>query len=575
MITVCCPHCNVEMEVEEEYAGKPGRCSQCREVFVVPGGEPEPHPPESESDEKSGLSFLSPADIESSEDLFRGAAVGGAAVGGGADEPAEEFVAEEADPFGIQEAVEEPAEAEEVAEAPAAAEAPAEAPAQAGAKVDQPEENLAPAEAAEKASPAEAQPVRSSKRLEAVIKSEQRKKGKEAGVVAAKHAPSRRPKQNYGNVKIEAVEAHLVNLPAKGTFILAGGTYAAEGKPTPRVLVKVVGTNGVIGWGEVTPCPTWCYETSETIVTTIRNYLAPAVVGKSAWNVARIVQTMDRVIQPGATIGQPLAKSGIDTALHDMLARTLQVPLYVLLGGKRLDEISLSYIVSAHNPDDAAKQAKQGLKLGYTAFKIKVGMNNETIDRGIIEAVAGSAPKETFLWVDANQGYTLDVALRQARVMGQLGVQAFEQPLKGSRISAFRRLVSLQAVPIAIDETLGSAADLIEYVKAEAVDLPIAKIQRCGGHYHSTRFCQVAEAAGLRLMGSGLCETDLGLAHGIHLFAAIGIDLPCDLNGRQFVESAYLSKTVTVKNGRVALPNRPGTGVEVDEEKLKKFIAEI
>ena len=84
------------------------------------------------------------------------------------------------------------------------------------------------------------------------------------------------------SLRIEAIEATLVNLPCKATFVLSGGTYAQQGQPTPRVLVKVVGSNGLAGWGEVTPCPTWCYETSETILTTLRRYLIPALLGQPA-----------------------------------------------------------------------------------------------------------------------------------------------------------------------------------------------------------------------------------------------------------------------------------------------------
>ncbi len=378
-----------------------------------------------------------------------------------------------------------------------------------------------------------------------------------------------------GKVTVDAIEVTIVKLPCKSTFHLAGGDFSQQGQPTPRALVKVVGSNGVVGWGEVTPCPTWCYETSETITSTIRKYLAPAVVGMPAWNFDAIARKMDRVIQPGATIGQPLAKSGIDVAIHDMLARTLGVPLYVLLGGKRLDRIQLSYIVSAADADEAAAQTRRGLELGYAAFKIKVGMHGEQRDFEIVAAVYATAPKGTFLWVDANQGYGLDNAIRQAKRMATLGVAAFEQPLKGSRPSEFRRLVELGAVPIAIDESLCSPTDLIEYIKAGAVDLPVAKIQRCGGLWWSRQFCHIAESAGLRLMGSGLCETDLGLATGVHLFAAFGIDLPCDLNGRQFVESSYLGQTVHINGGFATVPDSPGIGVEVDESLVRQFDAGI
>jgi muconate cycloisomerase len=373
---------------------------------------------------------------------------------------------------------------------------------------------------------------------------------------------------------IEAIEPILVHLPCKATFVLSGGTYAEQGQPTPRVLVKVVGTNGLAGWGEVTPCPTWCYETSESILTTIRRYLTPALIGQPIWNLDNIHRIMERVINPGATIGQPLGKSGIDTALHDLLARTLGVPLHVILGGKRLPKIWLSYIVSARTPDEAAALAQRGLQLGYSAFKVKIGIHGEAQDFAQVAAVREVVPRDTFLWVDANQGYSLDNAARMARRLAQLGVQVFEQPLKGSRLSGFRKLVQLGAVPIAIDESLCTPADLMEYIKAEAVELPVAKVQRCGGLWWSRQFCAVAEAAGLRLIGSGLCETDLNLAHGVHLFSAFGIDLPCDLNGRQFVESAYLSQTVEVKDGFVSVPEREGVGVEVDESLVRRHAVE-
>jgi muconate cycloisomerase len=385
------------------------------------------------------------------------------------------------------------------------------------------------------------------------------------------NAPSVSLNSTLTQVAIEAIEVTIVNLPCKATFHLSGGDFSRHGQPTPRALVKLVGSNGATGWGEVTPCPTWCYETSETIATTIRKYLAPALLGMPAWDIDSIARKMERVINPGATIGQPLAKSGIDVALHDMLARTLQVPLGVLLGGKRLDQIQLSYIVSAASASEASEQAKRGLELGYSAFKIKVGLHGEEQDFQHVAAVYETVPKGTFLWVDANQGYGLDNAIRQAKRLGTLGVAAFEQPLRGSRPSEFRRLVQLGALPIAIDESLCSPTDLMEYIKAGAVDLPVAKVQRCGGLWWTKQFCHIAEAANLRLMGSGLCETDLGLATGVHLFAAFGIDLPCDLNGRQFVESAYLRSTVDIENGWVTVPDLPGTGVEVDPAKVREF----
>ena len=394
-------------------------------------------------------------------------------------------------------------------------------------------------------------------------------------VPGATSAPAAMAAGSIANLSIDTIEATLVNLPCSGSLWLAGGTLAAAGQPAPRILVKMVGSNGVIGWGEVTPCPSWCYETSETILTSIRNYLAPAVRGLPAWNVELIARTMEHAIRPGATIGQPLAKSGIDMALHDMLARTQQVPLYVLFGGKRWDEIWLSYTVSARTPEEAASLVRQGTAQGFSAFKVALSAQDEATDGAIAEAVAQTAARGSFLWFDANQGYTLDTALRQAKRLGHLGAAAFEQPLPGTQLSAYRRLVGLQAVPIALDETLGTPADLMEHIKADAVDLPVVNLQRCAGHWRSSQLGAVARAGGLRLLGSGLGETDLGLAHSLHHFAALGVDLPCDLSGRQWVESCFLRETVEIANGRARIPDRPGCGVEVDEDLVRRYAVDV
>lgn len=377
------------------------------------------------------------------------------------------------------------------------------------------------------------------------------------------------------DAKIELVKATTLALPAIGTFHLAGGTFSEEGSPTLRVLVEVRASNGVRGFAEVTPCPNWCYETVESITSTIRHHLGPALLGTPVWDLDGLHRTMDRVIHPGVSIGQPLAKSGIDVAVHDIIARTLGVPLYVLLGGKRVDRLQLSFLVSALSPDEAAELTRAGLKLGYTAFKVKIGIQGEHEDLAIVHAVRDEAGDGAFIWVDANQGYTLDVAMRQARRLADLGVAAFEQPLRGNSIGQFRRLVQLGALPIAIDESIVSVTDLLEYIRNDAIDIAVAKVQRSAGLWYARQQCALAEAAGIQLFGSGLCETDLGMAVGAHLFAAFGITAPCDLNGRQFVGSAYLKKRTHVENGWLLVPDGPGTGVEVDDELVEKHNAHV
>ena len=370
------------------------------------------------------------------------------------------------------------------------------------------------------------------------------------------------------DLKIARVETFPVALPTLADFAVSGGSVARKGTPSIRVLVKVTADDGTFGWGEATPVPSWTYETLESIVTTIDRYLAPAAIGIPVWDLDRLTRAFDRAINRGFSIGMPLAKAAVDVAVHDLLGKALRLPVYALLGGKRVDRIQLAWIVSSEGAGGAEASVAEGRGRGYGAFKVKIGLHGERDDVSTVERVRGASGNDAYLWVDANQGYTVDIALRVARELEQLGVAAFEQPLPANDIDGLRRLRDRSPIPVALDESLRHPADLATFVKLGAVDVAIAKVQRTGGLTLSRRLCHYAQDSGVRLMGSGLTESDVGLAASLHLFAAFGIDTPVDLNGRQFIESPYAKATVTVSAGEALIGNAPGLGVDIDEEWL-------
>ncbi|PXY21737.1 mandelate racemase [Prauserella coralliicola] len=370
------------------------------------------------------------------------------------------------------------------------------------------------------------------------------------------------------DLTIDKIETFAVALPTLRSFGVSGGSVAVAGSPSIRVLVKV-SADGVHGWGEATPIPAWTYETTESIVTTIDRYLAPAVLGRPCWDLDGLTTAFDRAINRGFTIGSPLAKAAVDMALHDLLGRALGVPVSTLWGRRRRVRITLGWMVSGQTANEVADCVAEGRELGYDAFKVKIGLHGEREDLAVVRAVREAAPKAP-LWVDANQGFTVDAALRLSRELDALGVTAFEQPLPANDIAGLRRLRADSPVPVALDESLRHPTDLATFVKLDAVDVAIAKVQRSGGLTLSLRLCQLAEDCGVRLMGSGLTDSDLGLAASLHLFAAFGIDTPVDLNGRQFVDSVYASG-VEVKGGVADVPTGPGLGVEVDEAVVREL----
>jgi muconate cycloisomerase len=368
---------------------------------------------------------------------------------------------------------------------------------------------------------------------------------------------------------IASVETFPVALPTIANFAVSGGSVARKGHPSIRVLVKVTADDGTFGWGDATPIPSWTYETLESITTTIDRYLAPAAIGTPIWDFDQLTRKFDRAINRGFSIGMPLAKGAVDVALHDLLGKALGLPVYALLGGKRLDRIQLAWIVSSEGAGGAEASIAEGRERGYRAFKVKIGLHGEREDVRSVERVRTAAGDDAVLWVDANQGYTVDVALRVARELYKLNIVAFEQPLPANDVDGLRRVRERSPIPVALDESLRHPTDLATFVKLGAIDIAIAKIQRNAGLTLSRHLCQYALDSGVRLMGSGLTDSDVGLAASVHLFAAFGIDTPVDLNGRQFIDSAYARTTVHVAAGEAHVPDRPGLGVEVDEEWLR------
>jgi muconate cycloisomerase len=182
---------------------------------------------------------------------------------------------------------------------------------------------------------------------------------------------------------------------------------------------------------------------------------------------------------------------------------------------------------------------------------------------------------EAPLWVDANQAYAADTALRLASALRPLGVTAFEQPLPANDVVGLRRLRQASPIPVALDESLRHPNDLATFIRLGAVDVAIAKVQRSGGLTLSRRLCALAQDSGVRLMGSGLTDSDLGLAASLHLFAAHGIDTPVDLNGRQFIDSVYVTDTVRVADGIAEVPTGPGLGVTVDEAAVRELAVDV
>lgn len=359
---------------------------------------------------------------------------------------------------------------------------------------------------------------------------------------------------------IRSVEAFPVRYPVTGYFRFFT-------KPErPAVFVKITCEDGSIGWGQSVPIPTWSYETLESVTSSIRLYLAPALVGKNPTDLAAAHAAMNKALAAGFSTGMPIAKAGVDLALHDLTGKLAGKSLPELWGRKPLERIRLSWTVNARTLEEAGRLLEQGRSRGYKDFNIKVAPDLD-FDLALAKQVRRFAP-QCFLWADANGGYDPQTALEAARRLRDAGVDVLEQPVPPNRLSALAALKKQGALPIILDEGVISVADLEEFHKLQLLDGVAMKPARTAGLWDARLQVEYLARHRLMFLGSGLTDPDVSLAASLLLYGAYGLKYPAALNGPQFLTGSFLKKPFEVEDGALRLPTGAGLGVEVDERKV-------
>jgi L-alanine-DL-glutamate epimerase-like enolase superfamily enzyme len=336
----------------------------------------------------------------------------------------------------------------------------------------------------------------------------------------------------------------------------------------PSVLVKITCEDGTAGWGQSVPLPTWSYETSESVLSTINGYLAPALTGKNPFDFEGNHMAMKKAIASSFSTGAPIAKAGIDLALHDIAGKLSNRSLPELWGRPALDRIQLSWTVNARSLKEAEELVAQGKAKGFRHFNLKVAPD-PNFDIELCRFVRSQAP-QGFLWIDANGGYDLATALRVAPKFADAGVDVFEQPIAPNRLTGLGQLKKQGSLPIIFDEGVVSSVELVEFIRLGLLDGVAMKPARTAGLWDARKQVEILEDAGLLFLGSGLTDPDVSLAASLQLFGAYHLKYPAALNGLQFLSGTYLNTPFELKDGYLAVPKGPGLGVTVNEQRLPK-----
>jgi len=365
--------------------------------------------------------------------------------------------------------------------------------------------------------------------------------------------------------RIRTIELFPVEYPVTGHFRFFPRPVR------PAIFVKIALEDGLAGWGQSVPIPTWSYETPESALHTLKHYLAPALIGRDPRDLEGAHQAMRRAIASSFSTGMPIAKAGIDLALHDLIGRLARKNINGVWGRKPQEKITLSWTLNPRTLDETAPLMEHGRKLGYRHFNIKVAPDPK-FDLELARMVRKLAP-ESFLWADANGGYDTGTALAVAPKLADAGVNVFEQPVPPNLLSGFAALKKQKALPVLMDEGLVSHVELEEFVKLKLLDGVAFKPARTAGLWDSYRQLEICEREGLMVLGSGLTDPDVALAAALDLYGAARLKYPAALNGLQFLTRSFLKKPFALEDGALRVPAGPGLGVEVDENAVRGAVA--
>ncbi len=147
-----------------------------------------------------------------------------------------------------------------------------------------------------------------------------------------------------------------------------------------------------------------------------------------------------------------------------------------------------------------------------------------------------------------------------------------ESPIKPNRISGYQALKRQGALPILMDEGIVSPVELEEFIRLKMLDGISMKPSRCGGLLSNKRQIELIEEHGLMWLGSGLSDPDITLSAALALYGAYGLQKPAALNGPQFLTADVLAKPLNIQHDQAEVPDGPGLGIDVDEEKITELM---
>lgn len=370
------------------------------------------------------------------------------------------------------------------------------------------------------------------------------------------------------DLKITSVEAIYLRLPQVKSQCDSG---------QDALVVKVTTDAGIVGYGEVDSAPLAAKAVIEGPFShTATTGLAHVLVGQDPFRTEYLWHRMYRANIYAGRRGIAIhAMSGIDLALWDIKGKALGLPIWKLLGGGFATSLRpyASSLFGA-TPEETGARARRFADQGFTAVKFgwdPMGQDARTDVALVREARRGLGP-DVDLMIDAGLAFDAKTAIQRARAFEPYEPFWFEEPLMPDDYEGYAKLSSASTLRIAAGEEESERKSFLQLMDVGKIDVVQVDLTRCGGFTEAVKIASLAADRGLPVVNHGF-TTYLNVAASLHFLASI----PNTLGLLEFVVEEgttlrhALSEPIRAVDGRVAVPDAPGLGLEISEAGWEKY----
>jgi L-alanine-DL-glutamate epimerase-like enolase superfamily enzyme len=318
-------------------------------------------------------------------------------------------------------------------------------------------------------------------------------------------------------------------------------TLSTSSRTTTPVMLTEVEFDGVKGYGEAS-MPPYLGESHESVAA----FLSRVNLSQFSdpFLLVDILEYVENVMP-----GNPAAKASVDIALHDLIGKIVGEPFFKLFGLNPAKAPLTSFTIGMDTPEVIRQKVLEAEP--YKVLKVKLGRDN---DREMIEVIRSMTDKP--LCADVNQGWKdRNLALEMAWWLKEKGVLFLEQPLPKEMKDDNAWLAEKSPIPIIGDEAIRNISDLMDN-KGVYSGINI-KLMKCGGMNAAMKLVNVARAFGMKVMIGCMTETSCAISAAAQLSPLVDW---CDLDGNLLISNDPFSG-LSVVDGKVALPDRPGLGI--------------